>query len=72
MFLPLLPDARFIAWRLLMFVPFALWIGFVADRRPTALPYLMLGHALLDSTPPLYTFPGALPGGRAAQASATT
>ena len=51
--LPLLFDWRFIVWRALMFLPFALWIGFVVYRRPTTLPYLVIGHALLDASLPI-------------------
>ncbi len=47
---PLIFDGRFILWRLLMFIPLALWIGFVIYKRPRLLPYLMVGHALLDFT----------------------
>ncbi len=47
---PLIFDVRFILWRLLMFLPFALWIGFALYKRPRLLPYLMVGHALIDST----------------------
>jgi hypothetical protein len=52
-FLPLLLDWRFVAWRALMFLPFAIWIGFVVMRRPTALPYLVVGHALIDLSLPI-------------------
>ncbi len=45
---PLIFDLRFIVWRLLMFVPFALWIGFVLYKRPRLLPYIMVGHSLMD------------------------
>jgi hypothetical protein len=51
--LPLLFDWRFLAWRALMFLPFAVWIGFVVRRRPTTLPYLVIGHALLDLSLPV-------------------
>ncbi|MGZ8474657.1 MAG: hypothetical protein ACXWWQ_00335, partial [Candidatus Limnocylindria bacterium] len=51
--LPLLFDWRFLAWRAVMFLPFALWIGFVIRRRPTALPYLVIGHAVLDTSLPV-------------------
>ena len=51
--LPLLFDWRFVAWRALMFLPFALWMGFVIHRRPTTLPYLVIGHALLDLSLPI-------------------
>jgi hypothetical protein len=47
---PLIFDVRFILWRLLMFLPLALWIGFALYKRPRLLPYLMVGHALLDFT----------------------
>jgi hypothetical protein len=50
MFLPFLPDGRFILWRLLMFLPFALWTGLCLKLRPTLLPYYMIGHALMDVT----------------------
>jgi len=46
--LPLIFDGRFIAWRLLMFLPFALLMGLAIRRRPTLLPYLMAGHFLID------------------------
>jgi hypothetical protein len=46
--LPLIPDPRFILWRLGMFVPFALLLGFVLRWRPRLLPYLMAVHALID------------------------
>jgi len=52
-FLPLLVDWRFLVWRGLMFVPFALWVGFVIYRRPTTLPYLAVGHGLLDASLPV-------------------
>ncbi len=52
-FLPLLFDWRFLVWRALMFVPFALWIGFVIHRRPTTLPYLAVAHGLLDASLPV-------------------
>jgi len=51
--LPLLLDWRFITWRALMFLPFALWMGYVIHRRPTTLPYLVVGHALLDLSLPV-------------------
>jgi hypothetical protein len=52
-FLPLLLDWRYVVWRALMFAPFALWFGFVIYRRPTTLPYLVVAHALLDTSLPL-------------------
>jgi hypothetical protein len=52
-FLPLLFDWRYLVWRALMFLPFALWLGYVIYRRPTTLPYLVVAHALLDSSLPI-------------------
>jgi hypothetical protein len=48
MFLPLIPDGRFMLWRLLMYMPFALFAGFFLKLRPTLLPYFMIVHALVD------------------------
>lgn len=48
MFLPLILDGRFMLWRLLMYMPFALFAGFFLKLRPTLLPYFMLVHALVD------------------------
>ena len=45
---PLLFDLRFIAWRFLMFLPFALMLGALLRRRPGQLPYWALIHALMD------------------------
>jgi hypothetical protein len=46
--LPLLFDGRFFTWRLLMFIPFALFVGLIVGWRPRLLPYLMVGHFLVD------------------------
>jgi hypothetical protein len=48
MFLPLIPDGRFMLWRLLMYMPFAVFAGFFLKLRPTLLPYFMIVHALAD------------------------
>jgi hypothetical protein len=45
-------DGRYDLWLALKFLPFALWTGFVIDRRPTTLPYLMILHFLLDASLP--------------------
>jgi len=58
--LPLLFDWRFVAWRALMFLPFALWMGYVIHRRPTTLPYLVVGHALLDLSLPILVLVASL------------
>lgn len=36
-----------------MFLPFALWLGWVIDRRPTVLPYLAVPHGLIDLSLPI-------------------
>jgi hypothetical protein len=46
--LPLILDGRFILWRLLMYLPFALFVGVVMQWRPRLLPYFMVFHALMD------------------------
>lgn len=46
-------DWRYNLWLAVKFFPFALWTGFLMDRRPTILPYLMVLHFLLDATLPL-------------------
>ena len=46
--IPLLFDVRFVVWRALMFVPFALLLGVVLQRRPRLLPYLVVVHVALD------------------------
>ena len=48
MFLPFLPDGRFMLWRLLMYMPFALFAGLLIKLRPSLLPYFMIVHALVD------------------------
>jgi hypothetical protein len=46
-------DWRYNLWLAVKFLPFALLTGFILDRRPTTLPYLMALHFLLDATLPL-------------------
>lgn len=46
-------DWRYDLWLAVRYLPFALWTGFVVERRPTTLPYLMAAHFLLDATLPL-------------------
>ena len=59
-FLPLLFDWRFLVWRGLMFLPFALWFGWALHRRPTLLPYLAVAHALLDASLPILVLSASL------------
>jgi hypothetical protein len=56
LFLSFQPDWRFNLWLGVKFLPFALWIGFVVDRRPTVLPYLMLLHFLMDASLPVLLY----------------
>ena len=48
MFLPLIFDGGFLLWRLLMYLPFALFAGLLIKLRPTLLPYSIIVHALAD------------------------
>jgi hypothetical protein len=48
MFLPLILDGRFMLWRLLMYLPFALFAGLMLKLRPSLLPYYMIVHTLVD------------------------
>lgn len=50
------PDWKYALWLALKFLPFALWTGFIVDRRPTALPYLMVLHFLMDASLPYLVF----------------
>ena len=45
---PLLFDSRFILWRLVMYMPFALLVGIVIRLKPRLLPYLVVLHVLMD------------------------
>jgi len=53
-FLPLLFDWRYLVWRFVMFIPFALWMAFVLRKRPTLMPYLVAVHVLLDLSLPIF------------------
>ena len=48
-----------------MFLPFALWLTLVVDRRPTTLGYLAVAHYLLDFQLPVVVLlaSGAATGG---------
>jgi hypothetical protein len=52
MFFALQWNWQYDLWLAVKFLPFALWTGIVVDRRPTALPYLMAAHFLLDASLP--------------------
>lgn len=62
MFLPLLFDWNYVAWRSLMFLPLAIWFGWVIRSRPTSLPYLAAAHAVLDISLPIYVLIATLGG----------
>jgi len=47
-FLPLILDERFILYRLVLYLPFALFAGLLLKLRPSLLPYFMVIHALID------------------------
>ncbi|RPH63496.1 MAG: hypothetical protein EHM81_00125 [Chloroflexi bacterium] len=47
-FAPFLPDGRFIAYRLIMFLPFAILIAVVMRTRPRLMPYMAVIHVLMD------------------------
>jgi hypothetical protein len=49
--LPLVFDGRFVLWRLLMFLPFALLVATAIRWRRALLPWLMGVHALIDFGP---------------------
>ena len=48
MFLPFIPDGRYLLWRMGMYLPFALFAGLVLKFRPQLLPYFVVIHALMD------------------------
>ena len=47
-FAPLILDYRFISWRALMFLPFAIATGMILRWRPRLLPYMAFIHILMD------------------------
>jgi hypothetical protein len=59
--LPLVLDWRFVLWRALMFLPFALLLAVVLDRRPRLLPYLVIVHILLDAAAAAQVLLASLP-----------
>lgn len=50
MFLPLILNGGYLLWRFGMFLPFALVTGLAIKLRPSLMPYLLIGHALIDVT----------------------
>jgi hypothetical protein len=47
-FAPFIPDARYLVFRGLSFLPFALVLGIRLRWRPRLLPYMMVFHFLMD------------------------
>ena len=47
-FIPFIPDPRFITYRLVMFQPFALLIAVVMRWRPRLMPYFGIVHVLMN------------------------
>lgn len=47
-FAPLLLDGRFIVYRLVMFLPFAILVALVMRARPRLMPYMVVMHFLMD------------------------
>jgi hypothetical protein len=58
---PLIFNYRFILWRLIMFLPFAFLMGIIIHWRPRLIPYLMIGHVLIDLSTAMFIIPGILP-----------
>jgi hypothetical protein len=46
--LPLIFDGPYLLWRALMYMPFAFYIGLVIKLYPRLLPFLVIGHGLID------------------------
>ncbi|MBN1314470.1 MAG: hypothetical protein JXA42_03345 [Anaerolineales bacterium] len=47
-FAPFIPDVRFITYRLVMFLPFAVLIALVLRWRPRLMPYMAVIHMMMD------------------------
>jgi hypothetical protein len=47
-FAPFIPDARFITYRIVMFLPFAVLVAVVMRARPRLMPYMAVIHLLMD------------------------
>jgi hypothetical protein len=52
-------DLRYIIWRGLMFLPFALMMGILMRWRPRLLPYFVVIHILMDFSFAVMLFPAA-------------
>ena len=47
-FAPFLPDGRFITYRMVMFLPFAILVAIVMRARPRLMPFMAGVHVLMD------------------------
>ena len=47
-FAPFIPEVRFITYRLVMFLPFAVLLTLVMRRQPRLMPYMAVVHFLMD------------------------
>jgi membrane protease YdiL (CAAX protease family) len=47
-FLPFILDFKYLVWRFIMFMPLAFVLGLIYKWRPRLLPYMLIGHGLLD------------------------
>lgn len=46
--MPFIPDLRFILYRSIVFLPFALMLGIAIHKRPTLFPYFAVMHGVMD------------------------
>lgn len=53
---PLLFNGRFIIWRLLMYLPFAILVALLMRWRPRFLPYIAFTHVLMDAATAMMLF----------------
>lgn len=60
--LPLVFDARFLLWRFLMFLPFALLLGGLLAWRIRLLPYVVVIHGIMDALTGLFVFMTSIKG----------
>ncbi len=61
--LPLVLEWRFVLWRALAYVPFALVIGWALHRRASLLPWFMGLHLAIDFSIPVYVLMASLRAG---------
>ncbi len=53
-FFPFILDGKFILWRAVMFLPFAIFTGLLIRWRPRLAPYMLVLHGLIDLSLPLF------------------